>query len=319
MGTSPLEYQVFAKPYFDPAGLILAEEYDRVVGFAHAGWSPTSDQSGLSNQSGVLCVVAVVPTFRRQGIGRELVRRCEAYLRNKGAETAFAGPRYPHNPFYCGLYGGCGVPGFLASDKSAEPFFHKLGYTDAGSTLVFHRTLQDQLNFPDPRFVEFRQRFEIHAGAARARPTWWQNAVMGMLEPMEFFLHDKTTDDYVAEALIGDLEGFSWRWNQPSIGLYAFEVYSKYRRQGYGKFFLSQLLRYFQEQCFLVAEVQLESTNDAAIRMCQSLGFAEIDVGKIYQRPLEIELEPPPEPEPEPQPESDPIREPDESEDTNVG
>jgi ribosomal protein S18 acetylase RimI-like enzyme len=287
MGTSPLEYQVFSKPYFDPAGLILAEDEGKVVGFAHAGLCPNEQESGLSPMTGVICVVAVRPSHRRQGIGTELVRRCEQYLLDRGGQLMFAGPRYPHNPFYFGLYGGSGLPGFLISDTLAEPFFQHLGYTACGTTLVFHRGLQDSMKLIDPRFMEFRQRFEIHAGAARARATWWQNAVLGMIEPMEFFLHDKSANVYVAEAMLGDMEGFSWRWNQPAIGINSFEVEAKHRRQGLGKFFLAQLLRYFQDQCFLVAEVQLDESNAPAIEMCQAVGFDQVDVGKVYRRELE--------------------------------
>ncbi len=285
-GTSPLEHQVFAKPYFDPEGLILVEEDDTLIGFAHAGLSPVPEENTLSHEVGVICVVAVSSPFRRQGIGSELVRRCEEYLGQKGVKTIFAGPRYPHNPYYCGLYGGSRLPGFLVSDSLADPFFRHLGYEEHGTTLVFHRDLQEPFRLADPRFVEFRQRFEIHAGAARARPTWWQNCVLGMIEPMEFFLFDKTNEEYVAESLLGDMEGFSFRWNKPAIGIFSFEVYSENRKKGYGKFFFSQLLRYFQEQCFLVAEVQVNEPNEPATRLCKAVGFEQVDVGKIYQRKL---------------------------------
>src|SRR4051794_15510490 len=38
--TTLLEYFTFAKPYFDPAGMILAVEDGKVVGFVHAGFGP---------------------------------------------------------------------------------------------------------------------------------------------------------------------------------------------------------------------------------------------------------------------------------------
>src|ERR671938_100354 len=39
-GPGVLEYFLFAKPYFDPDGLIVALEGSEVVGFAHAGFGP---------------------------------------------------------------------------------------------------------------------------------------------------------------------------------------------------------------------------------------------------------------------------------------
>ena len=45
--SSPLEHLIFAKPYFDPAGLILAWDGDTLVGFGHAGFGVKADESEL--------------------------------------------------------------------------------------------------------------------------------------------------------------------------------------------------------------------------------------------------------------------------------
>src|SRR5881227_3313044 len=66
---SPLERLIFAKPIFDPAGLILAQKDNEYVGFAHAAMAQEA-QPG----AGVVCAIGVRPGFRRQGIGTELLR-----------------------------------------------------------------------------------------------------------------------------------------------------------------------------------------------------------------------------------------------------
>src|SRR4051812_14861760 len=126
--SSPLEFHVYAKPYFDPAGLILAVDEGVPVGFAHAGFGPTPTQSAVGTEAGVICAIAVRPSHRRRGIGTELLRRTEAYLQVRGARAMQAGQRWPLNPFYLGLYGGSDLPGFLASDTDAEPFLTRQGY-----------------------------------------------------------------------------------------------------------------------------------------------------------------------------------------------
>src|SRR5688572_13721055 len=120
--TTPLECHVLAKPYFDPNGLILAEEDGEVVGFVHAGFGANAAGTDLQMEKGVVCMLAVRPRFQRRGIGAELLRLSEEYLQGRGAREFFAGPHPPLNPFYLGLYGGSNLPGFLDSEPLAEPF-----------------------------------------------------------------------------------------------------------------------------------------------------------------------------------------------------
>ena len=62
------------------------------------------------------------------------------------------------------------------------------------------------------------------------------------------------------------------------------EVAPAFRRQGMAKFLLSQMLRYLQEQYFGLTEVQTMQHNQAAIQLYQSLGFQQVDTGRIYKK-----------------------------------
>src|SRR5260370_38032320 len=59
---SALERFVFAKPYFDPEGLIVAVQDGVRVGFAHAGFGPNNAESAVSTAGGVTCLVGVRPS-----------------------------------------------------------------------------------------------------------------------------------------------------------------------------------------------------------------------------------------------------------------
>src|SRR5262245_7178805 len=127
---TPLENAVFNKPYFDPVGFLVAEDDDgHMVGFAHAGFGPSEDMSALDTDKGVICAIAVRPGNRRAGIGSELLRRAEVYLREHGAKSLRAGASRPDKPFYLGVYGGSNAPGFLHSDADIERFLVARGYT----------------------------------------------------------------------------------------------------------------------------------------------------------------------------------------------
>jgi ribosomal protein S18 acetylase RimI-like enzyme len=281
---SSFEEFLFAKPYFDPAGLLLAVEDGVTVGFAHAGFGPNADETGLSTETGVVCLVAVRPSHQRRGIGTELLRRCEAYLADRGATTIFAGPMRPLNPFYLGLYGGSESPGFLESDPAAGAFLKKRGYVVHDTCLVFHRALDSPINVVDPRFAGIRRRFELVAGPRRGAATWWQEAVLGPLELLDVRLTDKATGEVVAGAAAWEMVGHSHRWQAPAVGIVDLAVREELRRQGLGRFVVTALLRHVQEQFFARVEVQTMRRNEAALNLYRGLGFEQVDTGHIYRR-----------------------------------
>jgi ribosomal protein S18 acetylase RimI-like enzyme len=281
-----LEHQVFAKPYFDPEGLIVAEDGAvGVVGFAHAGFGPDDNQAGLNRADGVISVVGVAPTHRRRGIGRELFRRAEAYLRTHGSTTVQAGPVWPRNPFYFGVYGGCELPGWLASDPDADPFVTRLGYACSERVRVLHRDLTKPLRTADGRFAAHRRNFDLHVADPKSLGSWWQECVFGQIEPHFFVLEDKTTGRRMASALVWEMEAYSERWHRAAVGILQFQVLPEVRRAGVGKFLMTQIIRALQDQYFEVAEIQVRLPNEPALAFAQALEFAPVDEGRVYRHP----------------------------------
>ncbi len=281
--SSPFERHVFAKPYFDPEGLIVAEQDGTCVGFAHAGFGPDPTEATLSTAAGVICLLAVRPAYRRRGIGSELLRRAESYLRQRGARELFAGALRPLDPFYLGMYGGSDLPGLLVTDTLAEPFLGRHGYRPSSSVLVLQRRLTQPLKAVDPRFVAYRQQYEL-CEDSRARPaTWWRDSVFGTVEPLEFHLAERSSGIRVARALVWEMEGFSCLWNQPAVGLTDVEVLPQLRRQGLGRFLLAQLLRRIQEQFYEVVEAHAPPDSPTA-GLLRGLGFELVDTGRQYRK-----------------------------------
>lgn len=281
--SAALERYVFAKPYFDPAGLLVAEEGAHVVGFAHAGFGAADGRPAVSTEAGVVSLIGVRPGFRRRGVGTELLRRCEAYLHQRGARTIEAGPHARRNPFYLGLYGGSDSPGFLASDPDAEPFFTRRGYRVKEQTSVLQRRLSEPVKMIDPRFAALRQRYQLQAATCPGAGGWWQECVLSPVETLEFFLQDRA-GARVARTLVWEMEGYSERWGYPAVGFFHCEVEPGVRRQGLARFLLSQVLRHIQEQYFEIVEVQVSEGDPAAGPLFRGLGFAAVDLGRVFVR-----------------------------------
>lgn len=281
--SSPLERHVYAKPYFDPAGLIVAEDNGVRAGFVHAGFGPNPKETGLSFASGVICLLAVRPAYRGRGLGSELLDRAVAYLRGKGARAIYAGQMPPLAPFYLGLYGGSDLPGFLASDAAAAPFLEYSGYGSCNTCLVFQRRLDQPLNVVDVRFAALRRKYSMRMVPRSGASPWWQECVLGPVEPFEFRLEEGSTSRVVARAEAWEMEGFSWRWGVPSAGILSVQVREDLRRQGLGKFLVSSALKYLQEQYYGIVEAQAMERNQAAVKLFQSLGFDQVDFGRQYK------------------------------------
>jgi ribosomal protein S18 acetylase RimI-like enzyme len=275
--STPLERFVLSKPTFDPAGLILAEDDEgRCLGWIHAGITPRQGETA----EGVVCMVGVLPSHRRQGIGSELLRQAEAYLQGRGVRTIFAGSHSPRNPFYLGLYGGSECPGFLDSDPAATPFFLKHGYDVHETTGIYDRSLEQLPKPNDARVSILRTKYEVQVGPPRKLDSFWHECTTGCIDPIAFIVEDKKSKKIVGRALVWEMEGFSYRWGKPSVGILGFEIAEEHRQQGVGKLLLGAVLRQGQESFFELAEVQADESNPAAVKFLESYGFQKVDRGQ---------------------------------------
>jgi ribosomal protein S18 acetylase RimI-like enzyme len=284
--SSILEGHVFAKPYFDPAGLVIAHEGGRVVGFGHAGFGPDTGEARLAPADGVIALVAVAPSHRRQGVGSELLRRGEDYLRCKGARVLYGGSTADWNPFYQGLYGGSESAGFLASDPTAAPFLARHGYQPWRSYPVLQRRLGSSVTVADGRFAGLRRRFELRVTPRRGVSTWWRECVLGPLELIDFLLEEKVTGRLAARASVWEMDGYGRLWNEAALGLVELEVCPDLRRQGLARFLIAQMFRYLQDQYFTLVEAEVEEHDEASTNLFRGLGFAQVDTGHIYRKEL---------------------------------
>ena len=277
------ERWLFSKPYFRRDDITVAVDDDnRPVGFALAGFAPNQELTALDLSSGVVCAVLVRPEFRRQGVGRELFRRADDTLRGRGATRVVFGSQWPACPYLFGLYGGSNVPGILMSEPDAAPFLDALGAKPLEQVLVFQKKLDTPLTLADARFAHLRRRYEVQTLRLAGIATWWHECVYGQLEPVELRLSDKLTGYPAARSVVWELEGFSWRWNQPAAGLLDLQVRDDLRRQGLGKLLAAQAMRFVQDQFFAVLEMQVPAAESALVALCQSLGCEQVDEGWTY-------------------------------------
>ena len=280
-----LETVVFAQPYFDREGLIVASDGDRPVGFVHAGFSPTPDEQHLAHDEGTIHAIIVAPSHRRQGIGRELIRHAEDYLTSRGATAIFAGAAAPRDAFYFGIYGGSQPAGFLESDPLAQPFLQAVGYVPHERRLIFQRSLEERGEPVGLRLMAVRRSTKLGAIPVEQPPTWWSQTRLGRLDTVTLSLLPKAGGQPLAEVTVVGLDHYLASWNQRAIGLVNLHVPEAQRRKGYAQALLVEVCRRVKADLITLAESHVAEGNAAGIKTLQSAGFRQVDAGVVYRRP----------------------------------
>jgi ribosomal protein S18 acetylase RimI-like enzyme len=279
-----LDRFVFSKPYFDQGGLLVATDGDRPVGFAHAGFGPVDDESALSTEVGASILTVVVPHSDDAAIAAELIARCEAYLRDRGAKILYGGGIRPLNAFYVGLYGGSELPGILDSDAQHQGFFRAAGYREIDRTVVLHRELTGFRPIVDRQQMQLRRRIRVECACDPPLRSWWETCTLGDFTRLEYRLFLERGTEPAAIATLIDMETFSHTWGARTAGMIDVWVAEAHRREGIGLSLVGEILRQAHEQGFGLVEVQTMQHNTAAVKLYKRLGFEQIDSGAVFRK-----------------------------------
>lgn len=278
------EQLVFAKPYFDYKGLILAREDARPVGFAHAAFGPNQAEDRISTELGVTCLVLVRPDCPQARVAAGLLERCEEYLHGRGAKVLYGGGVRPLNPFYLGLYGGSELPGVLQSDLVARELYASHGYQEIDRILILHRELNDFEAVIDRRQMQIRRRMIVEVTEDPPARSWWEACTIGDFDLTRLELVPHGGGPAVARATFRSIEPTGTSGVGRAAGLIDLYVDESLRRRGLAIFLLSEAFRQFIRQGIMLVEVQVIQHNAAAVGMYHKLGFQQVGQGSVFRK-----------------------------------
>lgn len=133
------EANTASDPSFRRSDLLVAHQGDRPVGFLltkrFRDVFPTCERYA---NVGYLALMAILPDFQRQGVGRALLEMGERQLREEGAQKVVLGGSFHH--FF---------PGLPESAAAARRFFAKHGYSLGQDVWDVRRRLSDDFTLPD--------------------------------------------------------------------------------------------------------------------------------------------------------------------------
>ncbi len=297
-----LEQLAFSKMNFDRNGLIVALGDERPVGFVHAAFGPTEDESRLSTELGVIAMLMVKPSAggvlpsaggddeaaERATLADELLARGEDYLRGSGAKVLYAGGIRPLNLFYLGFYGGSELPGILDSSGSWQAFYSEHGYREIDRVVVLHADLSRFRPTVSRQQMQLRRRLTIEVSYDPPATSWWEATTVGGLDRMRFELVPRgglpTDQCPAATATFWNLEPLAGCWGIRAAGLLDIDVAPAWRRQGMATYLLGEALRQLHAEGIMLVEAQTMAHNTASLAMYHRLGFAEVDQGAVLRK-----------------------------------
>lgn len=278
-----LESLILSKPYFDRAGMIVAEGADELQAVVHAGFGTDRTGSTLSHEVGV--VAALIEPQGDAGLRSELLDAAEAYLAQRGAQTVLAGGVSPHHPFYLGLYGGALLPGIAASDESTCQTFAASGYSETGRRRILRRSLAGFRPPVDRDLIRLRRLFRVVRSVGPARRDWWDACTIGVLHRTRFELIPRDGGDAIAAIEVWDMEPLASGWGTHGVGVCLWHDANQDPRLPTSCFLLGEAMRQLLTEGSAFLEVHLEPGAPREA-VCRRLGFEPFDEGCVLTKTL---------------------------------
>ncbi len=289
---APISCDIFdtaalAQTYFDPEGLIVAEQEGRLLGFVHVGFGVNAEHTDLDHTQAVICAIVVDPEARGRYIGQQLLQKAEQYARSRGATDLHAGPSPERDPFYTGIYGGSKPSGFLESHESLHPFLKASGYTEREKHGVYQKNLQtsrDPIHF---RLLNIRRKMEVDMTDQPHQVDWWWMVRMGRYDSLQFELCPKNGGDPVAGISVIGLDFYIPTWNERAVGLLDLYVAEDQRRKGYAQALLIEVGRRLKNEMVTLTEIHVPLARQDVVQLVEGIGYNQIDTGIVYHKKLE--------------------------------
>ncbi len=278
------EQFVLSKPYFDPAGLIVAEDDGRLIGFAHAAFGADDAEDTISTDLGTTCVLVARPDCNEAQLAAGLLEHTEDYLRQHGAKVIYGGGIRPLNGFYLGLYGGSELPGTLESDTVAQQAFLSHSYREIDRTLLFRRDLSTFEAVVDRRQMQVRRQMVVEVVVDPPSRSWWEACTLDPFDLTKFALVPRSGGPAAATATFRRMDLMPTAMHAPSVGLIEVWVDDSARRRGMATFLLSEAFRQFIREGTREVEVQAMQHNLAAEALYRKMGFQQFGQGSVFRK-----------------------------------
>lgn len=281
---------VLGLPYFDYDGMQLALEDGKAVGFAHASFGPNKAGSNIDLETGVICLVMVVPNHPDPGhVVAELIAACEKYLKEKGAKRIYGGSSRPCAPFYMGLYGGSEPLGVFESDQVLFRRFSDSGYKMLQKTIRFRVDLPGYQVPMSPAYLKWRRKLFVEFNSNPVAPHWWQACMMCRFQWVDAFASESPGGEPIAKASFRLMNFGNEYFASRHASVMDIVILDKdYLRQGVGTYLLGESIRHLMNTEYVsILEGQAAEDDVSTVSLLKRLGLVPLETGAIFVKDLE--------------------------------
>ncbi len=237
---------------------------------------------------GTLAMLLTEPGRDDPELEMGLIVAAERALRRGGAEVIYAGGHAPMDPFYRGLYGGGEFSGVLDSHVAFGRAVARAGYQPVARTIVLEIDLA-RPDARDPKAPLLRRQSRLDFADDARLPGWWDAVALGLFRPSQYVLVEKMLHVAIAHAWTWEIAGGVGLGDGRSrTALIDLEVAPEFRRKGFGRHLVAEIIRRARGQGSDILTVQTSSENAPARALYASLGFEAVDATTLYRLPAEL-------------------------------
>lgn len=282
MAVALLEAQVFAKPYFQPKNLLVAEIEGNLAGMAHLVVDGPLLRAEIANLPIVLA--ANIPEAAE--VEDALVHTAEAIVRESSAAAILLGGTTEPGPFYFGLAKGSCNRGALVSDTRMIELAARHGYGHAQSWQVYSRALRGFRPPVDRNQIAARRSLNVMRVDDPPYSSYRDACIYMHQHRTRYALTQKKDSQELAHLTVVQMEAFSHLRGVRMSGIVDMDTLNACS-QVQAQFFLAETLRQMTEEGTAVVETQVVSDNEMLTQVIDTLGFEGIDELRLMTKPID--------------------------------
>lgn len=285
MAVTLLEAQVFAKPYFQPKNLLIAEMEGKLAGMAHLVLGGPLLSEDLRTEIANLPIILAANIPEAAEVEDALVQAAEAIVRETSATSILLGGTADPGPFYFGLAKGSCNRGALVSDKRMIDLASRHGFDNSQSWRVYSRALRGFRPPVDRNQIAARRSLNVMREDDPPYTSYRDACIYMHQHRTRYSLVQKQNSQELAHLTVVQMEAFSHLRGVRMSGIvdmHRLDACTEVQAQ----FFLAETLRQMTEEGTAVVETQVATNNAALTQVVETLGFEAIDELRLMSKSI---------------------------------